>query len=212
AGAHLLVARHATMHPVTVPKIDGRHARAERTHGAIVAALLDLADEGNIAPTAQEVATRAGVALRSIRQHFASRESLLIAAGAEHARRVVARVDEVDPRAPLRSRLDAFSAGRGRILEATAALRHAAALVETKSAAVTKGTAELARMRRREVGEIFARELEAHDRLEKKRVFDSLDLVSSGKVWDAMRREQKLSVDDAIGMMRRLLLASLKSV
>lgn len=199
------------MHAVTVPKIDGRRARAERTHGAIVGALLDLADEGNIAPTAQEVATRAGVALRSIRQHFASRESLLIAAGAEHARRVVARVDHVDVRAPLKTRLEAFTTGRARMLEATAALRHAAALVETKSAAVTKGTAELARMRRREVEEVFARELEAHERPEKKLILDSLDLVSSGKIWDAMRRDLKLSEDDAAAMMVRLLRASLKS-
>ena len=97
---------------MTIQKVDGRHARAERTHGAIVGALLDLADEGNVAPTAQELATRAGVALRSIRQHFASREILLIAAGAEHARRVVARVDHVDPRASLKTRLASFASGR----------------------------------------------------------------------------------------------------
>jgi TetR/AcrR family transcriptional regulator of autoinduction and epiphytic fitness len=200
------------MHAVTIPKVDGRRARAKKTHGAIVGALLDLADEGNVAPTAQELATRAGVALRSIRQHFASREILLIAAGAEHARRVVVRVGHVDPHAPLRTRLESFAIGRGRMLEATAALRHAAVLVETKSPAVSKGTAELARMRRREVEEIFARELAAHDRLEKKRILDMIDLVSSGKVWDAMRRDLKLSEDDGVTMMRRLLRASLKSV
>ena len=200
------------MHAVTIPKIDGRHARAERTRGAIVGALLDLADEGNVAPTAQELATRARVALRSIRQHFASREILLIAAGAEHARRVVARADHVDPRAPLRTRLESFATARGRMLEATAALRHAAALVETKSTAVSKGTAELVRMRRREVEEVFARELEPRDRPEKKHTLDALDLVSSGKIWDAMRRDLKLSEGDGVAMMRRLLRASLKSV
>jgi hypothetical protein len=67
-------------------------------------------------------------------------------------------------------------------------------------------------MRRREVEEIFARELAAHDRLEKKRILDMIDLVSSGKVWDAMRRDLKLSEDDGVTMMRRLLRASLKSV
>ena len=98
------------------------------------------------------------------------------------------------------------------MLEATAALRRAAVLVETKSAAVSKGTAELARMRRHEVKKVFARELEAHDRLEKKRILDSLDLVSSGKIWDAMRRDLKLSEADSVTLMRRLLRASLKSV
>ena len=68
---------------------DGRHLRSERTRASIVSALLSLADQGELAPTAQQVADTAGVALRSIRQHFATREELFVAAAKEHARRGV---------------------------------------------------------------------------------------------------------------------------
>ncbi|MEO8875446.1 MAG: hypothetical protein ABI461_07665, partial [Polyangiaceae bacterium] len=74
--------------PNVVLKTDGRHLRAARTHHAIVSALLDLAAQGELAPTAQAIATRAKVALRSIRQHFPTREALFVAAAEEHARRV----------------------------------------------------------------------------------------------------------------------------
>ena len=60
-------------------KIDGRHERTKRTRAAIVGALTELLDEGRIEPTAVEIAERASVAVRSIGQHFASREELLLA-------------------------------------------------------------------------------------------------------------------------------------
>ena len=49
-----------------VPSSDGRLRRGERSREAIVAALFELVGEGVLQPTAQQVAERAGVGIRSV--------------------------------------------------------------------------------------------------------------------------------------------------
>ncbi|QYE34625.1 TetR/AcrR family transcriptional regulator [Polymorphobacter sp. PAMC 29334] len=55
---------------------DGRHRRSERSRDSIVTAMLDLVAAGAISPSAEEVAARAGVGLRSVFRHFRDMESL----------------------------------------------------------------------------------------------------------------------------------------
>ena len=69
-------------------KEDGRHARKARTAEAIISALHALLEEGLSEPTASQIAERADVAVRSIGQHFRSREQLLLALAAYHAARL----------------------------------------------------------------------------------------------------------------------------
>lgn len=62
---------------------DGRLHRSRRTKAAIAAAFVDLVDEGNLAPSSQQVAVRAGVGHRTVFRHFQDMESLY---GAIHDR------------------------------------------------------------------------------------------------------------------------------
>ena len=62
---------------------DGRTVRAERTRQALVDSLLGLLDEGQMTPTAAQIAARAGVSERSVFQHFPDREALLEAVAHE---------------------------------------------------------------------------------------------------------------------------------
>ena len=55
---------------------DGRIQRSERSRKLIIDAMLDLIDTGNLIPTAQQVADRAGVAIRTVFRHFSDMESL----------------------------------------------------------------------------------------------------------------------------------------
>ena len=55
---------------------DGRVLRGARTRSGIVQALLDLLNDGVLAPTAAQIADRAGVSVRSVFQHFADMEAL----------------------------------------------------------------------------------------------------------------------------------------
>src|SRR5450432_1696016 len=60
---------------------DGRAARSHRSRRAIVDAMRALHAEGDLRPTAPRVAGRAGVSLRTVWQHFADMETLLLEAG-----------------------------------------------------------------------------------------------------------------------------------
>ncbi len=198
-------------------KRDGRRERSARTHRAIVASLIDLIEEGNLAPTAAQIAKRAAVAVRSIRQHFPSREDLFVAAVEEHARRLTPLRTYVDARLPLEQRIAAFAEARGRELEFCSPVRRAALFVETSpaahaggnggSSAIHKATDEAWHRRRREVEQVFARELEDHT--DRAALMDALDLLTHGRTWDTMRYAMRLSPADATALLRRSLAAAL---
>ncbi|MDG1946228.1 MAG: helix-turn-helix domain containing protein [Halioglobus sp.] len=61
----------------TVP--DGRRLRTERSRRAIIEASLKLISEGTLVPTAQLIADRAGVGIRSFFRHFPDMEALFSA-------------------------------------------------------------------------------------------------------------------------------------
>ena len=65
-----------------VQSSDGRRQRSERSQTAIIAAALALMEEGTLVPTAQQVADRAGVGIRSFFRHFADMDSLFLAVDA----------------------------------------------------------------------------------------------------------------------------------
>jgi TetR/AcrR family transcriptional regulator, regulator of autoinduction and epiphytic fitness len=188
------------------PRVDGRHARAIRTREAIVAAVLELVAERGVAPTGLQIAERAGVALRSIGQHFASREELLLAAAEVHMREAAAASKPVDPALPVAQRVSTFAAARAAELEATAAVRRASARFEATSPAVAEGFALVARARRKVAAKVFA--AEARDRPE---LVDLLDVVAGARAWDAMRRDQGHSAVVAEKRMCALLRAVLQA-
>ena len=58
------------------PNSDGRRARGQLSRSKIVAAMIELVREGTVAPTAEQVASRAEVGLRTVFRHFDDMESL----------------------------------------------------------------------------------------------------------------------------------------
>jgi AcrR family transcriptional regulator len=62
--------------PVVVP-LDGRRLRAEESRRRVVGAMLDLVREGDVDPSAEDVARRAGVGLRTVFRLFKDKESLM---------------------------------------------------------------------------------------------------------------------------------------
>lgn len=197
------------------PKKDGRRERSARTHKAIVAALLDLVAEGSFEPTAQQIADRAGVALRSIRQHFASREELFLAAVEEHGARVGTIPVAIDAGMSLAERIAAFAEVRGRELELSSPIRSATSFLDTPgphvraSSAVATAVETAWRRRRKEVSRVFATELALAD--DAKALLDAVDLQAHGRTWDTMRQALGLSPSAATATMRRCLTGLLSS-
>lgn len=187
---------------------DGRHRRAKRTRAAILTALLALVEEGQVAPSAPQIAARAKVALRSIAQHFPSRE-LMFAAAAAHYREVAPRTTSGDRRATLADRVASFAARRAAVLETTTPFRRTATAMASQSTAVADGLRAAARARRTEVAAAFAPELEALAEAARGALLDALDVVCSGRAWDGLRDDLGLAPADAEARVAFLIAAIL---
>jgi TetR/AcrR family transcriptional regulator, regulator of autoinduction and epiphytic fitness len=175
------------------PKPDGRRERTKRTRIAIVSALTDLLDEGRVEPPAAEIAERAGVALRSIGQHFSSREELLLAVTEHNAARF--RQAELDVKASFEDRLTAFVKDRARALEASRAMRQAAAVVAARSPSVAEAVRRAATERRAASTRLFAAEIARSD--DPAATERAIALVTSGRAWDSLRQDMGLGTTAA---------------
>jgi AcrR family transcriptional regulator len=104
--------------PTTAPAqaVDGRTARRDRNREAVIEALMEYLDEGNAQPTAQMLAVRSGVSLRSVFRYFDDLEELLL----EAAPRYVARTDHhtfvaPPPGTPFGERVELWARHRARL-------------------------------------------------------------------------------------------------
>lgn len=191
--------------------VDGRTARGQRTRSSVVDALLALLEEGDLSPTAQQVAARAGVALRTVFGHFSDMETLWAEAGQRELAKLGALVDVIDGALPLDDRIDRFSASRGRVLEALMPVMRAARLREPSSPQLVKNRELYNRVGDDEVLQVFARELRALSAADRARTLDALYLCCAAAAWEALRHDRGLSVEDATSVVRRLVHAVLSA-
>jgi AcrR family transcriptional regulator len=192
-----------------VTPLDGRVARSHRTRGAIVEALIALLEEGNVQPTVEEVAARAGVAPRTVFQHYPDREALFAAVSARRQARLGELMGDIDADAPLDERIVALADQRARVYEWIAPVRRAALLMEPFSASVNAALDGFRRVKRAEVRRVFAGELDAVDPDRRAPVEASLCAVTSFSAWEALRTHQGLDVEasrDALVCSLRALL------
>src|SRR3954451_16164401 len=119
--------------------VDWRNLRAERTRTALASAYLDLLTEGDLRPTAERIAERAGVSPRSVFKHFPDREALFAAASETQEARVRELMGDLpDPSAPLDERIDAFVDQRARFHEFVSPVRRSALLAEPFSPVIAE--------------------------------------------------------------------------
>ena len=172
---------------------DGRTVRGERTRQALVEALLALLDEGELRPTAERIAVRAGVSERSVFQHFPDREQLFEAVALQQYERVRPTLRPVDPALPLPERLDAFVAQRARLYELIKGVRRAALLLEPDSDAVARWLQTARRAKADEVRKVFATEIEGVPEAERAALVAALIAAAAWPAWESYRFHQGLS-------------------
>jgi AcrR family transcriptional regulator len=169
-----------------------------RNEDAAVDAILDLLYEGEIEPTAQAVAVRSGLSIRSIFRLFQDMEALHAAAIERHMARVIPLLAELPTFGPLDERIAALAADRARFYEAVAPVRRMAVRRAERSPVIAERLAWAGRYFRRQVAEIFAAELSAEDRPSGDgELLEGLDAATSWEMWDRLRRAQGLSVEAA---------------
>jgi TetR/AcrR family transcriptional regulator, regulator of autoinduction and epiphytic fitness len=181
--------------------IDGRRARRHRSRDLAVDALLDLLNEGVVRPTAQQVAERSGVSLRSIFRIFDDVESLNAAACARQVTRVRHLFVDVPAEGTLDARIDQVIAINGRLYESIAPVRRAALRAAPESAAVQETLARARGWVRAEVERVFAEELAAAGR----DAVAAVELALSFEAWDHLRSAQGLSPTRTAAAVSRVL-------
>ncbi len=188
---------------------DGRSARAERTRTAIVDALLTLLDEGDVKPTAERVATRAGVSERSVFQHFSDREALFEAAAARQYERVAPKLVAIPRELPLSERIDTFVDQRVRLFDMIAGVRRGAVLIEHESEVVANRLSAVRAAKKTEVVRLFESEIDAVPEPEREALRAALATASAWTAWESLRFHQGLDTETSRAAMRRSLAALL---
>lgn len=185
-------------------RMDGRAARAERTRNAIVDAHLALIDEGDLKPTGERIAERAGVSLRTLWTNFKDMETLFAATGQRVSERQEALFRPIPVESPLSRRVDEFCAQRAQMLEELAPSARASALREPFSPQLRRNREANIDRVRSEIEKVFGQELAGAGR-GRGQLLDALTVASTWSAWSMMRDAMGLDVETARAVMTRTL-------
>jgi AcrR family transcriptional regulator len=168
--------------------VDGRRVRGEDNRRRIVDALLKLVQSGIATPSAEEVATEAGVGLRTVFRHFADMESLYREISERMTLEIMPIVQRPFRSQDWRERLEELVERRGQVFErllpfkiAGDAHRHGSPFLTSEQAAIVKTLREALR------SAIGPKAID--DKLH----FEALDLMLSFESWRRLRVDQGLS-------------------
>jgi len=180
------------------PAVDGRIRRGEENRRRISEAFLELIRSGVPSPTAELVAEKAGVGLRSVFRHFEDMETLY----REIADAIEAEVEPIwavpFTATTWQGRLAEMIERRARVFERITPFRMASPVHRSESAFISQRHARFAIEQRH----LLIAALPPHV-LKDAAAVDALDLVFSVDSWLRLRREQKLSVAAAKAAIAR---------
>ncbi len=183
-------------------RVDGRTARAARTRAAIVEAHLALIAEGDLRPTGEKIADRAGVSLRALWTNFKDMETLFEASGEKVLAQVDAAFKPVSPTLPLTKRVDAFCRQRANMLQLIGPTARAAHMREPISPQLQRNRAKHIERLKDEVELLFAGELEAAGS-GRDQLLQAILIATMWPAWAMLRDSLGLSVDKARAVMTR---------
>ncbi len=199
----------ADQHQQQEPRTDGRTARAARTRAAIVDALLSLLEEGDLQPTANRIAERAGISLRLIYHHFGDLEALFHAAAVRQGERIIHLTTPIPSDLPFDERLDLFVLQRSDILEWMTPVRRASLLQEPFSDELRRARDTFVAVGEEHTAGLFAEELALVARERRPVVRAAVAAATGWNFWDALRTSGR-SIDESRAAMRHTLDALLR--
>jgi AcrR family transcriptional regulator len=180
----------------TLPITDGRRRRSQASRDRIVAAMLALVEEGAITPSAEDVAARADVGLRSVFRHFKDMESLYAEMALRVARGYLAALAPFSGET-WREQLAEATERRLTVYERLLPFKRAADAHRHESPAIQASHAATQQMLRHRLRSVLPTAL-ADDPL----VFETLDLWLSLEAWLRLRVEQQLPAEAAVALVQ----------
>ena len=88
-----------------MPEVDGRILRSQKSQNIILESIINLIINGNLYPTAEEVAKESGIAIRTVFRHFDDMETLLMKVDESINLKVINDEKEIKLESPLKTRL-----------------------------------------------------------------------------------------------------------
>jgi TetR/AcrR family transcriptional regulator of autoinduction and epiphytic fitness len=176
---------------------DGRMARSHQTRRAIVDAMRALHAEGDLRPTAPRVAARAGVSLRTVWQHFADMEALLLEAGRRDLEVLLQIVRPIAADLPLADRIARLADQRTRVHEQMTPGWRAARIQQPFSPELRRSKRRMTALGRAELEAVFAAELGTLAGEQRRELADALHGISIWAFWDSLRTDVGLTPQQA---------------
>jgi len=191
---------------------DGRTLRRRRNRAAVVQALIDLINGGDMDPTIAKVAERSGVSERSIFRYFTDLNDLARTAIDEELRTVlpVLLASPLGTDSPLTARVESFVDERIRILGRTARLSRVARYKSVEIPEVDRQLSTTARLALDRFGALFEPELAVFADEERTTMVHALVAAFSFDAYEAQHRYLDRSDDEIAESWRLLLLAALR--
>lgn len=186
---------------------DGRVRRSQRSGQAIVEALVELIGAGILEPTAQQVAARAGVGIRTVFRRFSDMESLFAEMDARLEAEALPLLIAGRPGGTVQKRARALVHQRVTFFERIAPFKRSGNLKRWRSPFLRDRHARLVRALRAEL----VRWLPELGRAPAA-VVDALDLATSFEAWDRLRTEQGLASARAQAAVEQTVLALVKQL
>ena len=193
--------------PVAQSTSDGRLKRSVATRKKILQALTALTYEGFLSPTAEQVAMRADVGLRTVFRHFDDMDSLYREINTDLELKVQPLLKMRLSGATWQERVLQSIEIRSDFYESTAAMYLASQVHRHESAFLTQNLMDSARQQRDLLKRLLPAAVAKNSTL-----LHALDLVLSFETWIRLRREQGLALAQARDVVRLAVMALLAKV
>ena len=185
-------------------KIDGRRLRSDRSRQVIVESMLYLVGQGNLTPTAQQVANHAKVGIRSVFRHFEDMEAIFKTADDIWRKGLDKNLQalDLDAQLPLAQRIKQAAELLGSAYEDNSNILKSTATRRWRSAFLQQNYASYQGRIRADI----LRSLPEIEQLSCNKKEAIVGLLSF-EYWDRLRDHQALSADASIALISELLQA-----
>ena len=179
---------------------DGRRKRGDQSRRQIVDAMLALVREGEMSPSAAQVAERANVGLRTVFRHFEEMEVLYREMADAIAEKVLPLMKAPYASDNWRDRLQEMIDRRIDIHEEIMPLKIAGSILRFRSEFLMQDYRNHLRMERKGLEAVLPENVRKDQTM-----FRAIEMVTSFQAWRRLRQDQDLSVADARKVMVRLI-------
>ncbi len=181
---------------------DGRVVRSDRNRQAIIDALIELVGNGNLQPTAEQLAEQAGFSTRTVFRHFSDLEHLFAHMGERMRAELAPIVEKEVPKGDMARRVNDVVELRCRVYERLAPYIHAGDIQLWRSPTIRAQRESM----RHDLNVELLRWLPEMEHATSDLV-DAINMATSFGAWDSLRGLQGLSHARAFGATKRTVLA-----